>query len=76
MSLKLIFDPESGRIDGVQAAGEESADKRIEVLATAMHAGLCAPDLADLPLAYAPPFGSAKDSVKMLVLHRRAHHGR
>jgi len=64
--LKLLFDRETGRIYGAQAVGGAGTDKRIDVLATAMHAGLTAPDLADLPLAYAPPFGSAKDPVNML----------
>ena len=66
LSLKLVFDPETGRIYGAQAVGAESADKRIDVIATAIHAGLTAEALADLPLAYAPPFGSAKDPVNML----------
>ena len=64
--LKLLFDGNTGRIYGAQAVGGAGTDKRIDVLATAMHAGLTAPDLADLPLAYAPPFGSAKDPVNML----------
>ncbi|MGH9021333.1 MAG: FAD-dependent oxidoreductase [Acidimicrobiales bacterium] len=66
MSLKLLVDPSSGEILGAQAVGGEGVDKRIDVVATAMFAGLRAPELADLELAYAPPFGSAKDPVNML----------
>jgi len=66
MSLKLLIDPEHGKILGVQGVGREGVDKRIDVIATAMRAGLTAPELADLELAYAPPFGSAKDPVNML----------
>ena len=66
MALKLLFDPSDGTILGAQAVGGAGVDKRIDVLATAMSAGLKAPDLADLELAYAPPFSSAKDPVNML----------
>jgi rhodanese-related sulfurtransferase len=66
MSLKLLFDPENGVILGAQAVGGSGVDKRIDVLATAMAAGLRADALADLELAYAPPFSSAKDPVNML----------
>jgi NADPH-dependent 2,4-dienoyl-CoA reductase/sulfur reductase-like enzyme/rhodanese-related sulfurtransferase len=66
IALKLIFNPESGEILGAQGVGLEGVDKRIDVIATAMRAGLSAPELADLELAYAPPFGSAKDPVNML----------
>jgi NADPH-dependent 2,4-dienoyl-CoA reductase/sulfur reductase-like enzyme/rhodanese-related sulfurtransferase len=66
MALKLLFDPSDGTILGAQAVGGTGVDKRIDVLATAMSAGLRAPDLADLELAYAPPFSSAKDPVNML----------
>ncbi|GAA3167387.1 hypothetical protein GCM10010466_67530 [Planomonospora alba] len=66
MALKLVFDPGSGEIPGAQAVGTEGVDKRVDVIATAMRAGLTAPELADLELAYAPPFGSAKDPVNML----------
>ncbi|HEX2864306.1 MAG TPA: FAD-dependent oxidoreductase, partial [Deinococcales bacterium] len=66
MSLKLLFDPASGEILGAQAAGGAGTDKRIDVLSTAIKAGLRAPDLADLELAYAPPYSSAKDPVNML----------
>jgi NADPH-dependent 2,4-dienoyl-CoA reductase/sulfur reductase-like enzyme/rhodanese-related sulfurtransferase len=66
MCLKLLADPSSGEILGAQGVGKEGLDKRIDVLATAIRAGLTAPELADLELAYAPPFGSAKDPVSML----------
>ena len=66
MSLKLIFDSKSGEILGAQGVGTEGVDKRIDVLATAIRGGITAPELADLELAYAPPFGSAKDPVNML----------
>jgi NADPH-dependent 2,4-dienoyl-CoA reductase/sulfur reductase-like enzyme/rhodanese-related sulfurtransferase len=66
MALKLLIDPLSGTILGAQGVGTEGVDKRIDVLATAIRAGLTAPELADLELAYAPPFGSAKDPVNML----------
>ena len=65
-SLKLIFDPKSGEILGAQGVGRDGVDKRIDVIATAMRGGITAPQLADLELAYAPPFGSAKDPVNML----------
>lgn len=66
MCLKLLVDPSTGEILGAQGVGKEGLDKRIDVLATAIRAGLTAPELADLELAYAPPFGSAKDPVNML----------
>ena len=66
MMLKLLIDPTAGQILGAQGVGREGVDKRIDVIATAMRAGITAPELADLELAYAPPFGSAKDPVNML----------
>lgn len=66
MSLKLIFDAITGEIYGAQGVGYEGVDKRIDVIATAIRGGITAPELADLELAYAPPFGSAKDAVNML----------
>jgi rhodanese-related sulfurtransferase len=66
MTLKLIFDAKSGEILGAQGIGIAGVDKRIDVIATAMRGGITAPELADLELAYAPPFGSAKDPVNML----------
>lgn len=66
-SLHLLtsFAPD-GRLLGAQGVGREGVDKRIDVLATALRAGMDADDLAELELAYAPPFGSAKDPVNMV----------
>ena len=61
--LKLLFAKDDGRILGAQIVGGKGVDKRIDVIATAMRAGLKAPALAELELAYAPPFSSAKDPV-------------
>ncbi len=66
MSLKLLVDPETDQILGAQGVGGEGVDKRIDVIATAMRGGLTASDLADLELAYAPQYGSAKDPINML----------
>jgi NADPH-dependent 2,4-dienoyl-CoA reductase/sulfur reductase-like enzyme/rhodanese-related sulfurtransferase len=66
IALKLIFDPNTGEILGGQGVGVDGVDKRIDVIATAIRGGITAPELADLELAYAPPFGSAKDPVNML----------
>jgi len=66
LAMKLIVDPATDLILGAQAVGDEGADKRIDVIATAMAGGLTATDLIDLELAYAPQFGSAKDPVNML----------
>jgi NADPH-dependent 2,4-dienoyl-CoA reductase/sulfur reductase-like enzyme/rhodanese-related sulfurtransferase len=66
MAAKLLFDPEDGTILGAQIVGRNGVDKRIDVLATAMTGGLTAARLADLELAYAPPFSSAKDPVNLL----------
>ncbi len=66
MSLKLIVDARTDEILGAQAVGGQGVDTRIDVIATAMGAGLAASDLADVELAYAPQYGSAKDPVNML----------
>ena len=65
LSMKVLFDPETGQILGAQANGEDGVDKRIDVIATAMHGGLTIEDLMDLELAYAPQFGSAKDAINI-----------
>ncbi|HJV31899.1 MAG TPA: CoA-disulfide reductase [Bacillales bacterium] len=65
ISLKLIFDKETGKIFGAQAVSYDGADKRIDVIATAIKGGLTIFDLPDLELAYAPPYSSAKDPVNM-----------
>ena len=66
MALKLLVDPETDAILGAQGVGGEGVDKRIDVIATAITGGLTASDLAELELAYAPPYGSAKDPINML----------
>ncbi len=65
MTMKVVFEKESYRLLGAQIVGYDGVDKRIDVLATAIHAGLKATDLKDLDLAYAPPYSSAKDPVNM-----------
>jgi rhodanese-related sulfurtransferase len=66
MAAKLLFDPDTGTILGAQIVGRHGVDKRIDVVATAMAGGITADRLADLELAYAPPFSSAKDPVNLL----------
>ena len=66
MAAKLLFDADDGTILGAQIVGRHGVDKRIDVIATAMAGGLTAAQLADLELAYAPPFSSAKDPVNLL----------
>jgi NADPH-dependent 2,4-dienoyl-CoA reductase/sulfur reductase-like enzyme/rhodanese-related sulfurtransferase len=66
MALKLLIDPNTEEILGAQGIGTDGVDKRIDVIATAIRGGIKAPELADLELAYAPPFSSAKDPVNML----------
>lgn len=65
MSMKLIFDPKSGKILGAQIVGGKGVDKRIDQLAAAIKRGDTVFDLQKLELAYAPPFSSAKDPVNM-----------
>ena len=65
MTMKVVFEKETYRLLGAQIIGYDGVDKRIDVLATAMNAGLSALDLVDLDLAYAPPYSSAKDPVNM-----------
>lgn len=65
IALKLLFAPGTGRLLGAQAVGRAGVDKRMDVLATALQAGLTVHDVAELELAYAPPFGSAKDAVNV-----------
>ena len=66
MAIKTIFEKKSGRILGAQIVGSEGVDKRCDVLATAIRAGMTALDLTCLDLCYAPPYGSAKDPVNMV----------
>jgi len=65
IKLKLLWSPESDRILGAQAIGKDGVDKRIDILATAIRAGMTIDDLCHLELCYAPPFGSAKDPVNI-----------
>jgi NADPH-dependent 2,4-dienoyl-CoA reductase/sulfur reductase-like enzyme/rhodanese-related sulfurtransferase len=65
MMIKLLFTPGDGRILGAQIVGREGVDKRIDVLATALCAGLTVHDLEDLELAYAPQYGAAKDPLNI-----------
>ena len=65
MTMKVVFEKETYRLLGAQIIGYKGVDKRIDVLATAIHAGLKAIQLKDLDLAYAPPYSSAKDPVNM-----------
>ncbi len=65
MTLKVIFEKETQRILGAQIFGFDGVDKRIDVIATAIRAGMKATELAELELSYAPPYSSAKDPVNM-----------
>lgn len=67
MTAKLLFTPDNGKILGAQIVGSDGVDKRIDVLATAIRAGMNVFDLQELELAYAPPYSSAKDPVNMLA---------
>jgi NADPH-dependent 2,4-dienoyl-CoA reductase/sulfur reductase-like enzyme/rhodanese-related sulfurtransferase len=63
VSLKVLFDPKTGKLLGAQGVGLDGIDKRIDVISTAIYAGLTVQDLMNLELAYAPAFGSAKDAI-------------
>lgn len=63
MSVKTLFDPVTGTVLGAQIVGYEGVEKRVDVIATAIHAGMTVYDLAELDLTYAPPYSSAKDPV-------------
>ncbi|MFP4039687.1 MAG: FAD-dependent oxidoreductase [Desulfosudaceae bacterium] len=65
MTIKLLFSPGAGKILGAQIVGRAGVDKRIDVIATAIHGQMTVYDLEELELAYAPPFSSAKDPVNM-----------
>jgi len=65
MTIKLLFGKKTGKILGAQITGYKGVDKRIDVIATAIKAGMNVFDLTNLELSYAPPFGSAKDPVNM-----------
>ncbi len=65
MTMKVVFEKETYRLLGAQIVGSEGVDKRIDVLAAAIHGGMKATGLKELDLAYAPPYSSAKDPVNM-----------
>ncbi|MCU7497151.1 MAG: FAD-dependent oxidoreductase [Ignavibacteria bacterium] len=65
LALKIVFDKKTGRLLGGQAYGEDGVEKRIDVLATALHGNMTLEDLSELDLAYAPPYNSANDPVNM-----------
>ena len=65
LSIKILFEPKTGKLLGAQVIGKDGIDKRIDVFATALRHGLTVYDLAELELAYAPPYGSAKDPVNI-----------
>jgi len=65
MTLKLVFDPTTGKVFGAQAVGGDGVDKRIDVLAVAIQAGMTVFDLEEMELAYSPQYGSAKDPINM-----------
>lgn len=66
MSIKTLYEKGTGKILGAQIVGFDGVDKRCDVLATAIRAGMTAKDLTELELCYAPPFGSAKDPVNFV----------
>ena len=65
MTLKLLFDPESGKVLGAQGVGGAGVDKRIDVISVAIQAGMTVFDLEEMELAYSPQYGSAKDPINM-----------
>jgi NADPH-dependent 2,4-dienoyl-CoA reductase/sulfur reductase-like enzyme/rhodanese-related sulfurtransferase len=65
MTLKVLFHPETGKLLGAQAVGGAGVDKRIDVLAVAIQAGMTVYDLEEMELAYSPQYGSAKDPINM-----------
>jgi len=68
MHIKLLFTPGDGKLLGAQVVGFDGVDKRLDVFATALHAGMTVHDLEDLELAYAPPYSAAKDPVNLAGL--------
>ena len=73
MAVKLVFQEDDGRVLGVQAVGGDGVDKRLDIVATVLHFGGSVHDLAGLDLAYAPPFGSAKDPLHMAAFAAQNH---
>jgi NADPH-dependent 2,4-dienoyl-CoA reductase/sulfur reductase-like enzyme/rhodanese-related sulfurtransferase len=68
LSLKLVYERGTGRLLGAEAFGREGVDKRLDVLATALQGGLTVHDLAELDLAYAPPYSSANDPLNLVAM--------
>lgn len=73
MAVKVVFEEGDGRVLGLQAVGGDGVDKRLDVVATLMHFRGTVHDLAELDLAYAPPFGSAKDPLHMAAFVAQNH---
>ncbi len=73
LCMKVLFDPEKGTVLGAQVIGAEGADKRIDILAAAVKHKLTVRDLGELELAYAPPYGSAKDAVNLAGMAAQNH---
>lgn len=71
LDMKLVFSAEDGTIYGAQVVGDESAARRIDVLATAIQGGLSVDDVAQLELCYAPAYGAPKDPVNLLTMAAR-----
>lgn len=65
IALKILFSPDTGKLLGAQAIGRDGVDKRLDVFATALKGRMTVHDLAELELAYAPPYGSAKDPINL-----------
>jgi len=65
MRIKIVYDPVDGRLLGAQIVGREGVDRRIDVVAAALHFGGTIHDMAEFDLAYAPPYGSAKDPLNI-----------
>ena len=68
LAVKVVADRATGRLLGAQVTGRQGVDKRLDVFATAIAAGMTVQDLAELDLAYAPPYGSARDPVQMAAM--------
>ena len=73
MIVKLVFEEGTGKVLGAQACGGEGVDKRLDVISTVTHFGGTVHDIVQLDLAYAPPFGSAKDPVHMAAFASQTH---
>ncbi len=71
LDMKLVFSAEDGTIYGAQVVGDESAARRIDVLATAIQGGMSVDDVAQLELCYAPAYGAPKDPVNLLAMAAR-----